>query len=139
MNTDEDRITPKKRAQKVREHPPEGWRNVFLEALANTGNVRASCRRAEVSHPTVYDLYESDPLFKAQWSEALELATDLLEYEARKRAMGTKTKDETKHTSDTLMIFLLKAHRPEKFDPQRAVNALLQQIADNTAPKLRPE
>lgn len=129
----------RRRAPKIRDYPEDGWQELFLAALADTGNVRMSCIRAQVSSQTAYAHKESDPAFRAHWDEAMENATDILEFEARRRALGKKDADPTKVHSDTLMIFLLKAHRPEKFDPQRAVNALLRQIADNTAPKPRPE
>ena len=137
----ESERAPKNRVGDYRGIPPApGWKKVFLVALADTGNVRAACHVARIGSQTVYAHKESDPEFRAEWDEALENATDLLELEARRRAMGQKDLDTSKvPASDTLMIFLLKAHRPEKFDPQRAMNALLRQIADNTAAKPRPE
>lgn len=44
--------------------------------------------------------------FALQWEEALQDAIDVLESEARRRALGQ---------SDTLLIFLLKSHRPEVY------------------------
>ena len=61
--------------------------------------------------------------FRRLWEEALEQAMDLLEGEARRRATGVKRDvwyagekvgSESVY-SDTLLIFLLKAHRPAKF------------------------
>ena len=61
--------------------------------------------------------------FRRSWDEALEQAVDLLEGEARRRATGIKRDvwyggavvgTESVY-SDTLLIFLLKAHRPHKF------------------------
>lgn len=62
--------------------------------------------------------------FAAQWDEAIETAIDALEHEARRRAV--KGVDEpvfyqgnvcgvVTRYSDTLLIQLLKAHRPEKY------------------------
>ena len=62
--------------------------------------------------------------FAAQWDEALEEGTDLLEAEARRRAVTGidepvyhkgEVVGSIKKYSDTLLIFLLKAHNPQKF------------------------
>ena len=60
---------------------------------------------------------------KIAWEEALEQAVDLLEGEARRRATGInrdvwyagEVVGTERAYSDTLLIFLLKAHRPAKF------------------------
>ena len=62
--------------------------------------------------------------FAAQWDNALEEGTDLLEAEARRRAVtgidkpvyykGEVVGSITKY-SDRLLMFLLRAHRPQKF------------------------
>lgn len=79
------------------------WRPVFLAALRNSGNVRAACHAAGIDRPKAYDHRDRDPAFAAAWATALEDACDTLEAMARKRAMDS---------SDLLLIFLLKAHRP---------------------------
>lgn len=79
------------------------WRPVFVEALRNSGNVRYACQQAGIDRKTAYKHRETAPEFAAQWDEALEDAIDALEVYARDRA---------KKNSDTLLIFLLKAHRP---------------------------
>ena len=83
------------------------WEKRFLTALANTANVRASCQAANVSRDYVYKRRRNNKAFAAAWAEALEDACDVLEAKARQRALSGE--------SDTLLIFLLKAHRPEKF------------------------
>lgn len=82
------------------------WRAPFLEALGNSANVRAACQRVGIGRPTAYLWRNKDPEFRAQWETAIEDACDILEAEAWKRARGT---------SDLLLIFLLKAHRPDKY------------------------
>ena len=62
--------------------------------------------------------------FAAQWDEALEEGSDLLEAEARRRAVtgvdkpvyykGEVVGSITQY-SDRLLMFLLRAHRPQKF------------------------
>jgi Bacteriophage Sf6, terminase small subunit-like len=85
--------TPKKRA-------------LFLGALTEGASVTAACNRAVITRRTVYNWWEADPEFAAAWDDAIEAGTDALEDEALRRA---------KDKSDTLLIFLLKARRPEKY------------------------
>ena len=98
-----------------------------------TGNVSEACRRANLARRTAYNWRNHVEGFKTQWEEAFELGVDALEDEAiRRAAEGTKRKKFTangapvidpetgeqyfKHDySDTLLIFMLKARRPEKF------------------------
>lgn len=114
-----DKVTPEKREKRT-------WEDNFIAALEKTGNVSASARKAKISRNTVYELY-NDPAaadFKQAWNDALEVATDDLEMEARRRAAkgvlepvyyrGKKV-GSVRRYSDTLIIFLLKAHRPQKF------------------------
>ena len=71
--------TAKKRARK--------WRPAFLAALAEAGNVRLACDAAQIDRTTAYDLRKADQEFAAEWDRALEDAADLLEQEARRRAV----------------------------------------------------
>lgn len=96
-----EKVTPKKVSE---------WTPVFLSALADTANVRLACKTAGIARKTAYQHRKESPTFAAQWDEALEQACDVLEAEARRRALTV---------SDTLMIFLLKAHRPEKYRETR--------------------
>jgi hypothetical protein len=78
----------------------------FIDALRSTGNVRAACEAVGISRQAAYRWRRENTEFAAAWEQAIEDATDYLEEVARQRAL---------ETSDTLMIFLLKAHRPDKF------------------------
>jgi hypothetical protein len=115
--------TPKSRSK------PD-WEPLFLEHLANSGNIFASAKAAKITRSTVYERRDNDPEFKAAMFSAFEDATDLLELEARRRAhdgvdephfgsggpgLGTVQVGVVRKYSDTLMSLLLKAHRPEKF------------------------
>ena len=100
------------------------WRGAFLASLAVAGTVTRACRLAGVGRQTAYDFRRRDPDFAAEWKDALEDACDALELEARKRAMegverpvyqGGKLVGHTREYSDLLLIFLLKANRPEKY------------------------
>jgi hypothetical protein len=80
------------------------WKSMFLASLSETGNVSASCRFAGISRQAAYEARKDDAVFAQGWGDAIEEGTDALEEIARKRA---------KTESDTLLIFLLKAHRPK--------------------------
>lgn len=89
-----------------------------------TGNVSAACRKAKITRQNAYFARDDDELFAAAWKEALVIATELLELEARRRAeKGTLEPvyyqgdlvGRVRKYSDTLMIFLLKAHAPDKY------------------------
>lgn len=82
------------------------WRPLFIATLRNTANVRAASQAAGITRRTAYRNREACEEFKQAWDEAIEDACDILEANAFKRANTT---------SDTLLIFLLKAHRPAKY------------------------
>ncbi len=63
------------------------WHRPFLEHLAQTGNVSASARVAGVSSSAVYNAQKTDADFAAAVDNAFEDAADLLEHEARRRAV----------------------------------------------------
>lgn len=81
-------------------------RKKFLAALAEMPNVARACRMAGVSRVCVYDHRESDAEFASEWEDALQDGIELLEQRAWERAQTD---------SDTLTIFLLKAHKPDKY------------------------
>ena len=99
-------------------------KTVFLEALVVTLNVTLACRRAGIARRTAYDWREADEGFARKWDDAVDEGVDLLEAELHKRAFeGVERpvyyKGEQVGTwrfySDALAMFLLKAHRPERY------------------------
>ncbi len=104
-----------------------------LSAYAQTGNLRLALEAARIGRRTHYDWLRDDPEYAAAFERAREEAADRLEEEAVRRAIeGVRRKrftsrgdpvidPETKKQyeeliySDTLLIFLLKGLRPEKF------------------------
>ena len=91
------------------------WRAPFLNALRNSGNVRAACAAVGVSRQYVYAQRVADSEFNAEWDEALKDAVDVLDAEARRRGMGG---------SDTLLIYMLKVHGDERYrDANRTTDA----------------
>lgn len=114
----------------------------FIELLRNNGgHVSDAAKAIGVVRSTVYLWRDKNEGFAATWDDAVEEGTDRLEQEAFRRAhdgtvepvyyQGKLVKehelDETgaptgrtvnagvRKYSDTLMIFLLKARRPEKY------------------------
>lgn len=80
-----------------------GWAKTFLDLFAQSGNVMLSARGAGVDRSTPYRFRQQDATFAEAWAEADEVSTQVLEAEARRRAMAG---------SDRLIVFLLKARRP---------------------------
>lgn len=78
----------------------------FLDELETTANVAGACRAARISRTIAYEWKAQDPAFAAAWQDALDAALDQLEQTAIERAHSG---------SDQLLMFLLKAHRPEKY------------------------
>lgn len=103
----------------------------FLRHLGETGGVHASCRLTPCGEGWAYEERAIDPEFAKGWETALEHSVQLLEQEARRRALkGVKEavyhKGEVvghvQRYSDVLTIFLLKAHRPGTYRERVDVN-----------------
>ena len=103
----------------------------FIKALSETASVTKACSLSSVSRTSVYQWRADDPEFLAAWDKALDLATDALEDEAIRRAVegtdkpvyqGGELVGHVREYSDTLMIFMLKARRPEKFRERTSAN-----------------
>ena len=100
------------------------WRPLFLDTLRRTGNVRLAANNADVARQVAYRARDRSDKFRADWDEAIEEARELLEAEARRRAaIGVdepvfykgQVVGQIRKYSDNLLMFLLKAHWPEKF------------------------
>jgi hypothetical protein len=123
-------VTQKRTPKRGRKNRVRDWRPRFLRELAQWGNVTTACRRTRIGRTAVYQAKDSEPAFKAQWDDALDQACDAMEEEARRRAVkgtdegvfykGRKVAKLLRY-SDTLLIFLLKAHRPEKYREQMRI------------------
>ena len=99
-------------------------RNDFLAQVAACGNVSEAARSVCVSRSAAYALRDSDKAFAAEWEAAREAAIDVLEAEARRRALNGIDQPvffqgqeigRVRKYSDSLLMFLLKADRPGKF------------------------
>lgn len=115
------------------------WKGAFMQAYALTANIASSARAAGMSRGWVHEVMKSDPLFREAMAEAREVAVDMLEALARKRAtqdrrvvvtrtrtlrdasgrvLEEETVEETKVTegsSDSLVLALLRSQRPEVY------------------------
>ena len=86
--------------------PKKDWKPAFLEAYAESGNVKASAQAAGITKQNVYAARKKSKTFAEQFKRAREEAADNLEGVAFKRA---------EESSDTLLIFLLKGLKPETY------------------------
>lgn len=111
-------------SQNLTPYAPTLWEAGFLTALSKCGNVSAACRTAKIDRRSAYDRRAAHPEFKTLWEEALEGYADSLEDEAHRRAVTGTLKPvyqrgekvgTIREYSDTLLVLLLKAARPEKY------------------------
>lgn len=101
----------------------------FLAAYSETGNVRQSCIIAKINRAT-HKTWLKRPEYLEKFQAAHDEATDRLEQEAWRRAVegveepvfgsggreiGTVQVGNIKKYSDSLLMFLLKGSRPDKF------------------------
>ena len=98
--------------------PEKGER--LLAKLSQGYSITAACNAESIGRKTYYDWRKSDPAFAASADEAIEAGTDLLEDAARRRAVAPA------NSSDTLLIFLLKSRRPEKYRERATIDINLQ-------------
>jgi len=113
---------PKKPGRKPNALP--GWEIPFFAALKEYGVIGYACDAASVNRSTVMDRVEKDPDFKSEFDASRESATDKLEREAFRRAHNGVEEaiyhkgleiGRIRKYSDTLLIFLLKGNRPDKY------------------------
>ncbi len=138
--------------------------DVFIAALARGCSAAAAAEQAGVARRTAYG-WRANPAFLERWTEAIEAATDLLEDEARRRAVegvekpvyrAGKLVGNVRDMSDRLLMALLAARRPERFHPTRqsveagptdgehqgaraSLERKLARLAGRAAPALVPE
>jgi hypothetical protein len=109
-------VTPK-RARKV---------PLFLKELRDNGGfVGKACEAVAVSKQTVYRWRAEDAEFAADWDRAVDLATEDLEKEVRRRAFHGVDEPvfykgevcgQIRKYSDSLLMFAIKARKPEYRD-----------------------
>jgi hypothetical protein len=100
------------------------WRPHFLDALRDTGIVTDACRIAGVARSTAYEERQRNEDFALAWHDIEQETTERMEREAVRRAaegveravyhQGEVVGHE-RHFSDVLLMFMLKARRPEVY------------------------
>lgn len=102
----------------------------ICEAIKLTGNITKACDMCNVSKTAAYDHKEIDPIFSKAWDQAVEDSIELMEAEARRRAVegvlepvyyqGVVVGEVLKY-SDTLLMFMIKGAKPEKYRDNSSV------------------
>ena len=111
----------------------EEFKAAFLAMMEQLPNITVVSRLMGISPSNIYAARKKDPKFDEDILAAVEEGYDLLENEARRRAVdgvvepifykGEQISDErgnptgVRKYSDTLLTFLLKGYRPKKFNP----------------------
>jgi len=94
--TQPTKTTPKKRRD---------WRPAFLRALAKWPSVTHAAKAAHIDRSTTYAAYRTEPPFAEQWDAALAEGVGAVEDTAWERT----------RTDTTMMIFMLKSHKPDVY------------------------
>jgi len=109
---------------KIRTRKKDDWRPRFLKAFAEHGLVIEAAAAAGVGRSTVYDERQKNESFALAWADIEEWTTEEMEHEARRRAVLGVDKPvffkgeqcgKVREYSDTLLIFMLKARKPETY------------------------
>jgi hypothetical protein len=99
-------------------------RRRFLNVLAETGSVRAAAAASGRTRTAWISLRARDPAFAALWEQAQDAYVELLEAEADRRAVRGEEEPVFSYgkqvgmrsrTSDSLLMFRLKALRPRRY------------------------
>lgn len=102
----------------------ENWQEKFLAAFSETGMVTEACKAVGVGRTTVYRERQLDEEFALRWADIEEETTERMEREAYRRGtegvdkpvfQGGKQVGSVREYSDSLLQFMLKARRPEKY------------------------
>jgi hypothetical protein len=112
-------------------------RSAFLAAYRETGNIKLACQAARVSRSSHYRWLQN-PDYAKEFDEAKKDAGDVLEAEARRRAVDGweeqvgwykgQAGGTLRRYSDTLLIFLLKGAAPERYRERVQVTGALSKI-----------
>lgn len=113
-----------------RKYRYDGWtderQRAFIDALADTGSVKAACRRINMSQVSAYYLRRQPGAegFRAAWTAALDFGVQSLVDIAIERARegvpvpvfyrGEQV-GERRRYNDRLLMFILKHHMPSKY------------------------
>lgn len=127
--------TVKKKATRRPTQPKLNRQHVFLETYRTIGCITQAAQAAKVDPSAHYKWLQNDPEYRQAFDAAQDAAVDLLVAEARRRAVegdgeaalyqgalcyerlpnGKKKQIVINRKSDVLLMFLIKAARPETF------------------------
>jgi len=123
------------RARKAKPKAPpksrRNWKPIFLIAFKEHGTVTAACEKAAIGRATAYEA-RSDKEFAEAWDQIEAETTDAMEREAYRRAVegvekplvsAGKLVTTATEFSDGLMMFLLKARKPDTYRENVKVEA----------------
>ncbi len=105
----------------------------FLDMLASGASVRAATEALGIKSDAPYRWREDDTEFAVRWRHAEEAGTDLIEEEAYRRAVkgvekpvyrGGEVVGHVADFSDTMLMFLLKARRPDRYGAKAGESTL---------------
>lgn len=126
LTTSQKGPTPLPKSTRSRQGVPptvKQWES-FLAELRQHATIKRAAKTARIHHGTVYKYLAKDAEFRKQVDEALAIGSRALEQEAIRRAVdgvkepvfyqGEKVAAVTRY-SDTLLIFMLKGLRPERY------------------------
>lgn len=118
------------------------WGEVFLDGLMRGLSVINAAVRARVAPSVPYVRRKRDPDFALAWAEALEIGTPDVEAEAARRAYhGTirpvyykgQRCGSIREYSDTLLMFILRARKPEVYRENGASSTTNVSLSVNVA------
>lgn len=105
---------------------------MFLQCLSETCSVKRACARAGIGRRTVYGWRHANADFAKRWDHALDIGVTVLEDEVVRRGLTGVLKPiyregrkvgVVREFSDTLLIFALKAYRPQKYRDNIKIDA----------------
>ena len=120
-------------------------KNEFLNIYIETGTIGRAAKASGITRQTHYNWLKEDAAYKKAFGEAKEMAGDLLEEEAYRRAVdGTemcvyykgKKVDSYRKMSDALLILLLKGAKPDVY-AERQDTKITGEITLNAAQALK--
>lgn len=107
------------------------WQKVFLAEVSKGAMLSEACATARISKSTAYQARKKDPEFAARFEEAMEASADLLEREAKRRAVegyddpvffNGEVVGYRKVYSDQLLALLLRGRRRTVFGDKHEIS-----------------
>ncbi|MBO6505177.1 MAG: hypothetical protein JJ850_10340 [Kordiimonadaceae bacterium] len=108
-------------------------KKAFLNALSAGHSVRAAAEAAGAAFDEPHNWRESDRAFADRWQRAEDAGTDVIEDEAYRRAVtgvekpiyrGGEVVGHVADYSDSMLMFLLKSRRPDRYGGKAGDGAL---------------